>query len=445
MSVARAQEEAQGRTGSVRSGDTIRDRADRSSAVPRLIRGVVMDSRGIGGRVRYWRTRRGLTRQQLADLCERSVSWVDKVEAGQRNLVRLPMLERVAAALDVPEAALTDEDAAERAAQCLDGTEVQAIRAALGSYDALLDPPGSTRSPDLTRIRQQVDHACAAWLSSHFTVMGRVLPGLMGETQAAVRTLDGDDARLEAARHLVMTYRLASSTLLKFETTDVAWLAADRAINLASQTGDTICLARATRSVARAMTQTGQLAEAVDLLIAMADRMEGEITGDPELTSLYGMLLLPAEIAAASQGDAATALALHVQADAVARTLAPDFSHRVTAFGVTNVELHRLAALVRLHEGAAAVAFAQTIDPARLNQLPRERRANYLLDLAEAHRQAGNPEQATRALLDADRIAPEEVRCRPVGKQLVDNLLKRPDTRPLAELRQLARRIGLPT
>ncbi|KQC38000.1 helix-turn-helix transcriptional regulator [Frankia sp. ACN1ag] len=403
-----------------------------------------MDSRGVGQRVRYWRTRRGLTRQQLADLCDRSNSWVDKIEAGQRNLVRLPMLERVATALNIEVAALTEDDAAERAAQCLDGTEVRAIRAALGSYDALLGPLDSARDPDLGRLRQQVDHACAAWLSSHFTVMGQVLPGLMGEAQAAVRTLDGDD-RLEASRHLVMTYRLATSTLLKFETTDVAWLAADRAINLASQTGDTICLARATRSVARAMTQTGQLAEAVDLLIAMADRMETQITDDPELTSLYGMLLLPAEIAAASQGDAATALSLHEQADAVARTLAPDFSHRVTAFGVTNVELHRLAALVRLHEGAAAVAFAQTIDPARLNRLPRERRANYLLDLAEAHRQAGNPEPAIRALLDADRIAPEEVRCRPVGKQLVNDLLKRPGTRPLSELSQLAQRIGLST
>ncbi len=403
-----------------------------------------MGSGDIGRRVRYWRTRRGLTRQQLADLCERSVSWVDKIEAGQRNLLRLPMLEKVAAALAIDVTALTDDDAADRAAQCLDGAEVRGIRAALGSYDALLSRPSSTLDPDLDWLRRQVDHACAAWLSSHFSVVGSVLPGLLGQAQAAVRVLDGD-AGLQAARHLVMTYRLAASTLLKFETTDVAWLAADRAMHVASQTGDTICLARATRSVARAMTQTGQLAESVALLVAMADRMEGSIGGDPELTSLYGMLLLPAELAAASQGDAATALALHEQAIAVARTLAPGFSHQVTAFGITNVELHRLAALVRLREGAAAVAFAQTIDPIRLHQLPRERRACYLLDLAEAHRQAGNPGQATKTLLDADLIAPEEVRCRPVGRQLVDDLLKRPGAPPHPGLRQLAHRIGLPT
>jgi transcriptional regulator with XRE-family HTH domain len=34
----------------------------------------------IGRRVRYWRTRRNLSRQQFADRVGRSTSWVDKVE-----------------------------------------------------------------------------------------------------------------------------------------------------------------------------------------------------------------------------------------------------------------------------------------------------------------------------------------------------------------------------
>ncbi|WP_018506074.1 helix-turn-helix domain-containing protein [Parafrankia discariae] len=401
-----------------------------------------MDSRVIGRRVRYWRTRRDLSRAQFADRCERSVSWVDKIEAGERALVRLPMLERVAAALDISVAALTEDDTAERAAQCLDAVEVQALRTALGSYDTILGRR-TGRDPDLARLRAQVDHACSAWLSSRFAVMGRVLPDLMRQAQAAVHALDGAP-RLEATRHLVMTYRLASSTLLKFETTDVAWLAADRAITLASESDDLICLARATRSVARAMAQSGQLRTALDVLITMADRMEPELAGDPELVSLYGMLLLPAEIAAASDGDAATATALHEQADAVARTLGPGYAHRTTAFGVTNVALHRLAALVRLHDGAAALTYARSIDPEALAVLPRERKANFLLDLAEAHRQTGNTQDAGRVLLQADRVAPEEVRCRPVARQLLGQLLGQPGAPPLPQLRQLALRVGLP-
>src|SRR3712207_7154080 len=39
------------------------------------------------------------TRRKFAELCGRSMSWVDKVESGERGLLRLPMLERVAEVL----------------------------------------------------------------------------------------------------------------------------------------------------------------------------------------------------------------------------------------------------------------------------------------------------------------------------------------------------------
>ncbi len=400
-----------------------------------------MDSRTIGRRVNYWRTRRNLTRAQFADRCGRSVSWVDKIETGERNLLRLPMLERVAAALDIEVSVLTDDEAARLGAQCLDAAEVRAIKGALGSYEAIVG--GSVAGPpDLVRLRQKVDHACSAWLSSHFTVMGRVLPGLIREAQDAVQLLDGDE-RFEATRHLVMAYSKASSTLLKFDAADVAWLAADRAIVLASGTNDTLCLARATRSVARAMTRTGQHRAAIDVLVGMAGRVEAELPGDPAMVPAHGMLLLAAEIAAARDGDADTALSLHQQAEAAAR-LGPAVSDRMTAFGVTNVALHRVSALVRLHEGAWAVAFARTIRPEAVARLPRERRANYLLDLAEAHRQAGQGQEAARALVQAEQAAPEEVRCRPLSRQLTGRLLEHPPGGVSAELRQLARRIGLP-
>src|SRR3954465_530986 len=116
-------------------------------------------SRDIGRRVSYWRTRRGLTRQQFADLVGRSMSWVDKVESGQRGLVRLPMLEAVAKALQIDVTALTDDDVARRAAESPDAVEVRAIRAALGSYKVILG--GADTSPDLARLRGQVDYACA--------------------------------------------------------------------------------------------------------------------------------------------------------------------------------------------------------------------------------------------------------------------------------------------
>jgi transcriptional regulator with XRE-family HTH domain len=60
-------------------------------------------ARAIGQRVRYWRLRRNLGRQRFADMVGRSMSWLGKVEKGERSLLRLPILERVAAVLDICE------------------------------------------------------------------------------------------------------------------------------------------------------------------------------------------------------------------------------------------------------------------------------------------------------------------------------------------------------
>jgi transcriptional regulator with XRE-family HTH domain len=400
-------------------------------------------NRDIGRRVGYWRTRRGLTRQQFADLVCRSISWVDKVESGQRGLVRLPMLEVVANALQIDVAALTDDDVARRAAESPDAVEVRAIREALCSYKVILG--GADAAPDLVKLRGQVDYACAAWLSSHLTTMGRVLPGLIAESQRAVAALDGDD-RLEAVRLLVMSYRLSSSTLLKLDTTELAWLAADRAMLTARCVDDTVCLARASRCVARAMACLGQPRDALDVLVEMTNRMEPELASrDRQLLSLYGMLLLPAEITAAQNGDADTALTMHRRADQIARQLGPGYCDPINVFGVANVALHRLAALVRMEEGGRAVAYARTIEPQSLVRLPRERKAAYLLDMAEAHRQCRQYPEATAAVVRAEQVAPEEVRRRPATHTLIRRLLDITSGQPALLLRQLADRSGVAT
>lgn len=85
----------------------------------------------IGARVRYWRERRKLGRQQFSDMVGRSTSWLDKIESGERDLARVPMIERVAEVLGVDPAVLTDDNRDQRARRCVDVCEVQAIRRAL--------------------------------------------------------------------------------------------------------------------------------------------------------------------------------------------------------------------------------------------------------------------------------------------------------------------------
>ncbi len=100
--------------------------------------------REIGRRVARWRARRGLNRRQFADLCDRSLSWVDKVESGERGLLRLPMLERVAEVLHVSVETLTDTTEVRQARHCLDLFEISAVRAALLDFLIFSCEPGGS-------------------------------------------------------------------------------------------------------------------------------------------------------------------------------------------------------------------------------------------------------------------------------------------------------------
>jgi transcriptional regulator with XRE-family HTH domain len=397
--------------------------------------------REIGRRVAYWRTRRGLTRQQFADRVGRSVSWVDKIESGERALLRLPLLEQVAEVLHVGVETLTDKTAADRAAICVDPAEVQAIRAALSKYPGL-SVPGADGVP-VSAIRSQTDYVEHAWLASRFTVVAGHLPKLMADAQRALYAVP-EQEKVDTYRALVTAYRLASSMLLKFEVNDVAWLAADRAIHTALQVDDTWSLARATRSVARAMSSSQQQPEAITALLAMGDRMRTETNANEhDLLALYGMLYLAASITAAGQEDAALARDMHREALAAAGRFQPHYDGHYTLFGMTNVLIHRVSALVRLYQPGQALEFAAGIDPSSVSALSAERQANFLLDLTEAHATTGSHQQAAAMLAQAERIAPEEVRCRPLAHSLLRSLLETTRGSSAHLVKQMATRAGV--
>lgn len=396
-----------------------------------------------GARVRYWRVRRGLSREVLAGRVGRSVSWLKAVEIGQRELARLPMLEKVAAALGVTVQALIDPVEADRAERLPDAAEVAAITGALGRYETIIGAPiAADDHPDLPRLAGRIRFLDEAFLQSRFSSIGRDLPKVMAEAQRAV----DDQPGAASARLLVKTYRIASSTLLKLGADETAWLAADRAMMAARDADDLYCLGRATRSVSRALTNLGRTEQALDALLAMAARMQPEVPRlQDDLAALYGMVLLAAEIAAAKFNDAHTAGVMHAEARAVAAARFGDGRiDAETAFGPVNVDLHWVSSLVRLGRPGEALTHAGRIDVAALGRLPKERRGTFALDVALAHYQLGHSERAEAALLAADRIAPEEARCRPASRRLIASLVADPNRGPSAELRTLAQRAGVP-
>lgn len=390
-----------------------------------------------------------MTRKVFGDLCGRSVSWVDKVESGERALLRLPMLERVAEVLNISVQTLTeDRENAPPSSPCLDTFEVTEIRHALQRYQAISTvhrQPSQDGPPPLPRLQQQVTYAWLSFQNARYPVLGQVIPSLLRAAQdAAIYWSAQDDDGLQARTLLSQAYQVTASTLWKLKEIDLAWLAAERGLIVAEHTGDSLLISDAVRRVAQGLMNAGQPAESLQLLYADANRLEPALgTASEEYLSLYGMLFLMGSAVAARDGQVRLAKELLTEGEAVSMRLGEDRNERYTAFGPTNVQLHRVSALVETGDGGVAVEVATRVNPDGLARLPRERRANFLIDAARGWFQAGNHEQAVNTLLDAEALAANEVRCRPIARNLVRELQRAQIAKPSWPLQQLIGRVGL--
>lgn len=399
--------------------------------------------------VLYWMRRRGMTRQVFADQMGKSLSWVDKVRAGDRQLDRLSVLRQIARVLDVPLSVLIEPAEAERSQFCPDGREIEAIRHALRRYDAITSvfrPDGDVSpEPDLPKLERTVRYGWMAFQAANYQAIGRLLAELIRNAQAAVWQLDGGE-RCAALTWLAWTYQLTAAMAFKLGDAQLGWVAADRSIQVAEQTGDLTLIASAARRVAHALSVTHQSPDAIHLVQSAADRLEPNLSNaDPSFVSAYGMLLLKGSIAAARLQLATVVREFQAEALSVAGRLETDRNEHWSAFGKTNVFVHRVSALADMQSGGRVVEAAKEIPHGDLLRLPRERRASHFLDVARGYLQAGQRDEAATTLLDADRLAREEVRCRQVTRQLLADVVHSypRGVSPLSALTHLARATGV--
>ena len=140
-----------------------------------------------------------------------------------------------------------------------------------------------------------------------------------------------------------------------------------------------------------------------------------------ELALLGQEELLRGAIAAAQRNDRHTAHELLNEAGDAGRRLGADANLRWTAFGPTNITLHRVNIAVALGDAGAAIDTARTV---HLGQVTvTERKASLLIDTARAFLQYGKHGNAYLALRAAKDIAPEEIAGRPAVRQLVRDLI----------------------
>ncbi|MYV48587.1 helix-turn-helix transcriptional regulator [Streptomyces sp. SID2888] len=398
---------------------------------------------GIGRRIAYWRDRRGFTQADFGQLMGQTKRWVQDIEGGKRQQdPRLSVLVRAADVLRITlEQLLTDSPPEPPA-----GSTPPA--GALGVIDALYGAPPSTDPPAPAILRRRLVYCCEAFQACHYATLARELPALIiGAGQAVHSAPVGEQTEAQAV--LSRVYQLVTSYLHKYgEATAIqAALAADRALVAAERSGDPVQIGAAARRVAKSLVYQQRPETAVHFATAAARRLEGGLIEQGPLgLSTLGMLYLSAALAASSQ-ERTTARVQAVtgyvnEAADVAERQGGDRDEDWTMFGPTNVGLHRVDMLIRFEDGWSALEAADQVSQEALAGMSRERQAGHHVAMARASLLTRRKDTAAKELLEADRLAPEEVRGRPDTVNLVKDLVGA-TPRPGNELRALAERCGL--
>jgi hypothetical protein len=161
---------------------------------------------------------------------------------------------------------------------------------------------------------------------------------------------------------------------------------------------------------------------------------------DDALLSVYGTLFLTGTVAASRADARASAITFLREADESASRLGRDGNEMWTAFGPTNVAIHRMTAAMELGDVQVAVDLAPRIDT---SALPAERRVRHAIETARAYTARNRRDDALTVLLDAEQLAPEQIRHHGLSRRLVLSWLRDSRGPRSVALEQLAGRMHL--
>ena len=401
----------------------------------------------IGERVAFYRRRRGQSQEVLAGLVGRTEDWLSRVENNRIELDRLSVIRRLADALDVSIGDLVAEPT------LLDWTTdsgtrtVPALRSVLMDYrqitPLLAGASGNANSepPMLDALQREIGEVFDAYQASRYGyVTGRV-PLVLSDALHAAHVTGGDDQR-RAQGLLALAYQAAVAVLTKLGETDLAWIASERGLAAAQRAENPVVLGSLFRSVAHALHSTGRFQAGMQLTKAAADVLQPHLSSrvDDALLSVYGTLFLTGSVAAARADDRQTTTAFLNEAQDSANRLGHDANAMWTAFGPTNVAIHRMTAAMELGDVQIAVDLAPRIDA---SYLPIERRVRHAIETARAYTARNRRDDALAALLDAEQLAPEQIKHHAISRQLVLSWLRNHRGPRSVPLDQLARRLHL--
>lgn len=409
-----------------------------------------MDERGIdpadpdltvGQRIRYFRERRGMSREVLGGLIGRNGRWVKAVERGEIGEPKLPTLLSLAEALKLRDVArLTG--GGPMPTRMFRGPGHPALGAVRDAINAvavsMTDPP-----PPLSHLQSRLD---AAWRARHAapdhrTVLGALLPDLIRDAKRAVRTYEGAQRR-RALSLLAQIYNLAQFFLAYQPSADLLWRVVERSIMAAEESEDPKAFGGAVWLAAQAHRDACDFDAAEAVNREGLDWLRPRITDDDvPLRAMWGALHHEVAYTAARAGQAGTAWRWWDEADRIARSLPPAHYDPMTSFSQVIMGAHAVTIAVELRQAGEARRHAERAARATIPSRPR--RGCHLVEVARAWQSTGDAGATLAALDDAHTTAPETVRYNGHARRMTVELASEGSADVRRGARDLANRIGL--
>ncbi|WP_250291113.1 helix-turn-helix domain-containing protein [Frankia sp. CiP1_Cm_nod1] len=393
----------------------------------------------IGSRIRSCRRYRGMSLETLAGLTGLSKGFLSMVENGQRRMDRRSHLESIAEALQVSITDLTGQPyAPTNPHQARSLASIPVIRTAIlgTAFDEQPDQPARS----IAELRAAADDVQVAYQASeHATYAPRLAELIEG---LHVHAVSGNPQSSRAAiAALVGVYRATFVLAKDLGYVDLAWIAADRAVQATELLDDPAWSALGDFSRANALLTAGARHRALRLAEQAADTA-GAALDHPQVMPVYGILHLTAALAGAPSRDPRHVDAHIAEAADIASRTGETTAFRLH-FGPTNVAVWRVSIAVERGDGGKAAELARGVDTSVLPS--RRRRAHFYADLGRGLAQSrGKDAQALAMFREAEKLAPEQIRTNPLIRETVAVMLQRArSTAGGRDLRGLAYRMGI--
>ncbi len=401
----------------------------------------VDDAKAFGERLSELRSWRKLTLREAADLSGLSFSFWGQVERGEKPVTRRTTLEAMAGSLQVHPSELTEQPWTPQGPVSDQAqTALTAINTALERYKLGADPEVPVRAwPQIADDLDQL--AKITYWTSDYAAQGELTPVLLGELHGAYARMPHQ--RPEVLVGLMTAYSSAAFTSKRLGDRGLPSLAARAAQQCAEALGDPVWLGYAAwlrGDATGQLDRAGQYRRSVVAAESLTSRLDCS-----DALQACGMLHLSAALAAGAQADHdTTATHLHEASALAARmdTEVGTWAH--LWFGPTNVGIWKTSIAVELREPGRALEAAKTVHPELLPSTSRQ--AEFWAEVGRALLAAGKTtrDQGIRALLHAEKLAPQRIRTDLLLRETVADLLRhaRRDASG-RELRGLAWRMGI--